>query len=351
MPFYRSPLVSVTRGRSPIGWDVPGANWMLLGDVALLWAPTAVTDAGVNQLSIDPDEVLGAAAQNRLATLCGDGRVFTGMTLRQAVINVLRVPPVDGRWGALRPSKIRRRLEIWLGPGVTAGQPLFSEPAVIGPSSKTFVDTFDRADANLNGSTSSDALFTWAEVDGTLWTITSNQAHIPSASSTFATAQAAADLDTDDHYCEFTISDWTRVSTQTLFLGPAVRFSGGVGYVLDIGNQAGSPLRRIYRYDNDATLVSDVTNTESGTFRIEVDGSSLTGKLNGATILGPTTNTQFTGQLRAGITAFIDGVGSSGKIDNFEAGDLFAAPESGPLVQPHSDRPMRPRMFAPGRAR
>lgn len=349
MPFYRSPLVPVTRGRSPIGWDVPGANWVLFGDVALLWTPTAVVTAGVNQLSIDPDEILGAAAQNRLTTLCGDGRVFTGMTLRQAIVNILKVPPVDGRWGGLRASKIRRRLEVWLGPGVSVGQPLFSEPAAIGPSSKTFVDDFNRGDGNLDGSTSSDAQFAWLEVDGTAWQINGNTAHIP-ISSGFCTARANADLDTGDHYAQFTIANWTRISTDILFAGPLVRWTGANGYGFEAGNNAGTPLRRIYRYDNDANLATDATNTESGTWRLEVDGSSLTALVDGAPILGPITNTQWAGQLRTGISAF-DEPGSSVKVDNFEAGDLLVTPEAGPLVQPHFANPMRPRMFAPGRAR
>jgi hypothetical protein len=205
---------------------------------------------------------------------------------------------------------------------VAAAQPFAYEFVAPTHSSKTFADTFNRTAANLNGSTSSDALFTWLEVDGTAWTGTANRIELAGIVN-FNTARANADLDTDDHYAQVALVAYTRLAG-AVFAGVYCRWTASTdGYGFEVGNTFNTNLRRTYRYDTDANIASDATATTSGTIRLEVDGSSITGKLDGATILGPSTNTQFTGQLRTGLSGYsATNAGNLVALDDFGAGDL-----------------------------
>lgn len=333
MPYYLTSLVAANRGRSPAGWDSQGgANWILLdSDEALLWLPSAIVDARLARLGDDADETLAAATRTRLNQLTAD-RTYRGSdTLGDTIVGLLRNAPT-GRWGVLRPSKVRQRYEVWLGPGGPGRNLLYSEFAVAGPSSKVFNDTFDRANGNLTGTTSSDGKFAWLDVDvgGNSWDILTNQASA-TTSDGFRTCRANADLDTDDHYSQGAI---TCTYGNNAAIGFLVRFvsTASAGYGGEIGNIGGN-FRRTYRYDTDANVASD-TNAPAttGTLRIECDGSSITAKLNGTTFLGPTTNTAFAGQLRTGISAYSNETGNTLIIDNFEAGDLAVDLPKKPLL-------------------
>ena len=335
MPYYLSPLTAANRGRSPVGWDsMAGVNWTLLdNDLALLWLPSAIVDARLKLLGDDKSERLATATRTELSNLSSDRTYKPSDTFQDTIWGLFRNAPVN-RWGPLGPSKMRQRYELWLGPG-GAGQNLFQfEAAVVGPNSKTFADTFDRANANLTGSTSSDGLFTWLDVDvgGNNWDIVSNAASA-SAGDGFRTCRANADLDTDDHYSEAVIGTATYSTGGTL--GVLARFvvTSTAGYGFEIGNVGGN-LRRTYRYDTDANIASDTTApATSGTLRIEVDGSSITAKISGSTVLGPTTNTQFAGQLRTGISAYSDTAGTSLTFASFGAGDLVVAGKAKPFLR------------------
>jgi hypothetical protein len=334
MPYYLTEVVQAgPRSKVVRGAEEPGANWILLDrDRVLLWLPSPVTEtARLQKFADDADEQIAVAGRSIMGTFAG--RTLANKTIRQTIVDLLRTPE-ESRWGALsKPSKVRQQYEIWLGPG-GAGRNLFwSQPAIIGPNSKTFVDNFNRTAGDLDGSTSSDGNFTWDEIDGTTWTTNGTQADFsPGFIETFATAQAAADLDTDDHYSQTVLSGWTRVDS-TLVATVIVRFSGGGGYSFDVEQNASGFKRVVKRYDNDAPVVQDTTSTTSGTLRLEADGNSLTAKVDGGVALGPSTNTQFTGQLRCGIGGYV-GLhnGNSFQFDDYECGDLVAVvPKSRPL--------------------
>jgi hypothetical protein len=94
-------------------------------------------------------------------------------------------------------------------------------------------------------------------------------------------------------------------------------------------------------------LGSSTTNFSANeVIRVEADGSSITGRINGATNVGPITDTAIAGNLRCGIFCYLDAAGSSVQLDSFEAGDLVLLPTRNILK-----RTYRPAPFAPGLAR
>jgi hypothetical protein len=324
MPYYDAPLVRMgPRGRSPVGSDQSRSNWVLFGDRALLWTEDVVSDARLDRWADDAPEHLAVTTRTKLATWLGDRTPGHQQRFDLSIVDALRTPP-SGRWPALRPSKTRRQFEVWLGPSGL----LWSEAAPVTKNSKTFVDAFTRANGNLTGTTSTDGLFQWLDVDvGTDSLNILGNLIEASVNNGFRTCRADADLDTDDHYAQVQFSGPIAYATAGA-LGVLVRFTGAAGtagYGLEVGN-TGSNFRRIYRYDTDANVTADATAPPTaGTLRLEVDGSSLTAKIDGATILGPSTNTQFAGQLRTGISGYSVTSGTNLQFDNFEAGDLVSA--------------------------
>lgn len=318
MPYYLAPLVKAARGFEPQGADSQAErNWILLHDKAILWTRDPVP--GITKLAEDAEEIISAATILGLSNLRGDGKIPEIKSIADSIADLLTDPPP--RWKGLRPSKKNSRFEVWLGPNGL----LWSRPVESRKNSQTFNDTFNRANANLGGSTSSDGLFTWLEVDGTAWTIVSNTARCD-GNVNFNTARANADLDTDDHYSQALISTFTRDTGTFLTPGVLVRWTGATsGYGFEVGIYGGNnSVRRTYQYNDDANIASDTTTTTSGTIRIEADGSSVTGKVNGVTALGPSTDTTHTGQLRTGISNYSTGTGNVMAFDDFQAGDLVA---------------------------
>lgn len=83
------------------------------------------------------------------------------------------------------------------------------------------------------------------------------------------------------------------------------------------------------------SLVSDtgtIAIVANDVIRTEVSGSDVTGKLNGATTLGPATDTNIIGHVRAGVTQSYRNSQNFSRSDSFEAGDL-AAPSAISIVR------------------
>jgi hypothetical protein len=348
--YYLSPLVRMRRGRSPRGTDQTRANWILGADNdrALVWAEDRIAGSGVERIAEDGAERIAGSARRTLADWLRDwATIPSRWSVRDTLAAALLVPPT--RWAPLRPSRRRRQYEVYLGPdglfwsapsrrqfltALGAAALVANLPVALTARrrTKTFVDAFTRADADLDGSTSSDGLFAWDEIDGTDFTVLSNQCRRALSGANFSTARADADLDTDDHYAQVVLAAWSHSGggANAISAGVLCRFTGAAGtagYGFEVTDQT-TPDRRIYRYDTDANIANDSSSTTSGTIRLEVDGSSLTAKVNGGTVLGPSTNSQFAGQLRTGISSYITpgASGSTMDFDSFEAGDIVAGP-------------------------
>ena len=92
-----------------------------------------------------------------------------------------------------------------------------------------------------------------------------------------------------------------------------------------IARNSGSSYRGIVNINADADEAFDTNSFSNGDIlRIEADGSSHTLKINGSTILGPTTSTHPTGTTyrRGAIRAYSDNAANNLRIDTFSYGDI-----------------------------
>lgn len=338
MPFYLvtdwvdlgpSPQGRDRRRRAPRGYD-RGGNYIVLDDTAvLLWVPDTFTDQRAVILGTDKSETLATATRSELTKLTSDREYRGTQRLDATIFDLLRHAPT-GRWNPLRPSKQRQRYEVFLGPGGRGRNLLATEPVFVPPSTQNWVDDFNRANANLLGSTSSDSNFTWSEAQGVALTIVSNQVQFDPSSGEFAVAAIGSDLDSVDTYSQAELTSWNR-SANHLAFGVGVRghtFTGAggtnsEGYYAEVGNNSGTSYRELRTFDDDTVLDSDATATTSGTLYIEIDGSSITVKHNSSTIL-TATNTEFTTGKRTCVTCYTNTNANDLTWDNFATGDLAA---------------------------
>jgi hypothetical protein len=322
MPYYLSEIVQAGPRRKVVrGAEEPGANWIVRDrGRAILWVPSPVTEQTLlRKFADDAGETMAVASRTLLSNF--SDKVLPSRTVRQTIVDLLRFPEAGRSKPLSRPSKQRRRYEIWLGPGGRGKNLLWSAPAQIGPSTKTFVDNFNRTAGNLDGSTSSDANFTWDEIDGTGWVTNGTQAALGTGITEFATAQAAANLDTSDNYSQVVLSDWTLV-LNTLSAGVVCRFSASSGYSFETITQIAVGATRILKYYVDDTpLDSDTTVTQAGTLYVEADGSSISASAD----------TEYPTGLRCGIVGFSAHASNSFRFDNYECGDIVTVTKSKPL--------------------
>jgi len=338
MPYYLADtIVGPRRGRLvPVGWDSqPNRNWIVLGNRALIWLETAIVDSRLLKVADDKAENLAVASRNALATLLGDRTYKPTDNFQFAVTDLLRVPPAAKGWKALRPSFFRQRYEIWLGPGGRGRNLFYDLPTLVLPSTKTFVDDFNRT-ANLGGSTSSDGLFTWTELVGTVLTTNGTvctATNIPS--NTEPTAYTSADTDTDTSYAQIDLTTYTRATNTELTVSIMVRSNitdtnGYPFYVsIDDANAAG---RELWALSSLTLLASDAVDSTTGlpnTLYVEADGSSISSKVDGAAALGPITNSgeaSGAGNRRALFRVYSFGNSTNdAAFDNFGYGDLAVA--------------------------
>lgn len=318
------------RGFRPAGSDVEGANWVYLdGGKSVVWLPSSSIGRSLSLVAEDKQEVLSRSSRTAFDAVTQD-REAKPVSFADALADMFMVPPV-GRWNTLRPSKSRKQFEIYLGPGAPGKNILWSTPATVSHASVSWVDTFNRADSNLNGSTSSDSNFAWVEVQGTEWEVLSNQAQcVDIADGTFNVACLDRDMDTDDNYAQYEIATYSRLTNTYLTHGIALRGTafgaGDDGYGAEWGYSDVNVLfNRIYNYETDANLATGITaDPSSGKFRFECDGSTLQARWNDVITMS-LTNTAFTGLKRSGITCFSTGVVTPNDlaIDNFITGDLL----------------------------
>lgn len=307
----------------PIGSEQPGWSAIDLRpdasrldggglNACLLYLPEPMNDARLYLCGYDSQEVLGSAVRARLASLLG--ATLTESSFHRVCGELMMTPPANA-WKALRPTH-RGLYEVWLG-----GRLMWSQPRLAGGSS--IADTFNRVDANLDGSTSSDGQFTWAESEGTGWSIVTNRAEL-AANQDQDAARAQADLATDDHYSELAVV--SLGAGGNIQGGPTCRHSTtALTYYLH---------RAILTTTlNDHRLTKNVigTLTDLGTdatdfaanevLRVTANGSTITAVRDGVTLL-TSTDTSIVGNLRCGLWGFTTGAGLLVQLDSFAAADL-----------------------------
>ena len=188
------------------------------------------------------------------------------------------------------------------------------------PPETTITDDFTRADGDTIGNQ-----LTWTEVAGD-WDTASNAASLTTFGTDARTARAESDLSSDDHYSQ-TVITGLGAGTNDCLAGPVARFdaAANTGY-----------WTFAYQFDDKIYLRKIVTGTPTNlvaavaitlsipeAYKVECDGSTITGYQAGVSRIGPTTDSAIAGNTRCGI----GGYKSTGSVvvDDFEAADLAAA--------------------------
>jgi hypothetical protein len=182
----------------------------------------------------------------------------------------------------------------------------------------TITDNFNRANSTSLGTSS----------EGWSWTsfrfgVQNDQAYQTGSATQGGNARAEIDLSSDDHYAEIVASGWggsgaarTSVAARSDDADPVFNV---VYYATEKRDPAiwGTDLR-LLRTD---TVLADADDGTSApcTVRVEADGSNISAYVNGVLKIGPVTDTEITGWLRAGMR--FRGLSTA---DDFEAADLLA---------------------------
>jgi hypothetical protein len=174
------------------------------------------------------------------------------------------------------------------------------------PHRTTITESFNKANGVGLGPDLS-----WTSVFGT-WQVDSNKAGKSGTNSVVEHARADTDLSSADHYAQVA---W---SAGSYFAGPCARVvnsSAKTFYVLF----GGSPLYLTKLVAGTQTnLTSGSSCAMNDVMQVRIDGSTLTGRINGTQVIS-TTDTAITGNLRTGLHLYY---ATTSALDSFEAADL-----------------------------
>lgn len=298
---------------------------------------------GVEVLGDRLDDDLTAERRTKLETL--SKKALAGRTVTDTIANLLRDKLRAGRNG---------KLEIWLGGKVPIYQRTawvdFEDHGLVADLANAAArsilwamltpntvwaathgpDTFTGADGDLAGS------LTWTEFTLTTWTRTSNKAQATGDTvGSAAEARADHDADTDDFEVSadmtYTYGGGAQMrctvigrkannATRTYYGFGAQRDSGVDVYRL-ISRSAGSP-----------TTLGDSAGATSTTFtpKLRMDGTSISGFVGGALVVGPVTDATTSGNTRGGL-AYVGLTGDTCTADNVLIADYTEPTGSGAL--------------------
>lgn len=270
---------------------------------------------GVQQLGDNAKERMTGPRKAALAALAGKGVVAE--TVDEAIIELLSSRLRAGRDG---------KLKIWLGErtpmyqqtawvpfrdnGLVADitnyasaalEPVRAWAASHGP------DTFNGADANLAGDLS------WTEFTATNWSRTSNRAHATLATTPAAEARAEVDTDTADFEVSADMTySWSSGSFRCAVIGRKDSTSTRTFYHFGAQrNTAEDVYRLLVRVSDTPTTLGDSSAATATAFspKLRMDGSSISGYVDGALSVGPITDGNITGNTRGGL-AYVANSGS-----------------------------------------
>lgn len=182
--------------------------------------------------------------------------------------------------------------------------------------------TYGSSDGNLPTVSSN----VWIDVDFGLYYIAASnyvRARVGSAHNNSAYNQTF----TDDQYAECKIVGGTA-NNNTSWAGPAVRINttNGAAYVLGYISQGASSFLRIFHYGGSGVSAQSTTYglgaalAASDVIRLEASGTTLTAKLNGATVLTWTDSSLTSG--KAGLHVYAWAANTDFYLDDWGGGDL-----------------------------
>lgn len=336
MPLYKVPMV---RGRTvhgrfaprvPFGYDLqPNRNWLICGDEAWLWTQDNEPSLAAYKIADDPTERLSATARTELAKLTSDRQFRDTQRIDATIFDLHRRAPAGKGWRSLLPSKRHQAYRLLLGPGAKGRNVLWSEPTVVGPSSKTFTDngsgTGQVSGSAFAGSADSN---TWA--GDTFWQRSGGV--LLAANITHDTEYAiygSTDCDTDNISCAANLVTFTRQAFRTLFGAVIIADdgSGTNGYTFYMGTDGGEVSERgLYAVASADLIDSDSTAPNTGVKLVIRDGSDIEAWNNGSLVFSGTHSGESSGSgnRKGRLTAYSWGVEATNDLawDDVEIEDL-----------------------------
>ena len=327
MHHYLVPYVGVGSDDNPFrphGADQPG--W-----TAIDLRPDVTVQAGFALLALPIRDdapqrrYLGEALDEVAATIKQQietrlSLTLTATRLRDMIAELLIEHGGGGRWKALRPTRAGG-FEILLGGRI------YQRPALRGGT--TITESFNQADDTIIGPD-----LAWTELLNNSQTISNKWG--TGASAGVYDARADSNLATDDHYAQGLIDLESSANATDNMVGVIARQreadatrthygwryrSGTSGVRRELYRRAAGTITSLAGPNASAVALNDL-------LRLECNGSTITGKVNGATE-EEVTDTNITANLRCGVTGQFGVIGATvPKLDSFEAGDLTAGDAS-----------------------
>ena len=334
MPIYLAPVIGTGTERDPIRapylGDDPRIGWIHMGPPgtnlgsALLYLPTSVGDVGFDKVcDEDVRETTPMVTRSRI-----DTRLIvttSKATLRDLVGELLLdLGDIRIRWGGVRnfPSRARSRYEIYLG----AIGCVYDLAVPRRPSTQSFDETWAGGDGTtltIAAGRDND----WTEQVDDL-AVTGGVLHAV-ANVTEATARCESALDTADqrHKATFALAN---IATSNHLRITVRHTDQDNAYRIFFERNNGSFVRRTQKIVSaSVTLFSGDTTDPgaSGTFEINVDGTTITGLLNDVTILGPATDgsPELTTVRTGGLQIRFSTTDSNATLDNHTIADVVSA--------------------------
>ena len=192
----------------------------------------------------------------------------------------------------------------------------------------TYYDSFTGADGNLAGD------LTWAEFTSTEWTRTGNAAYASGTTASAAEARANHDTDTDDQEVQATQSyNYASAGNfRCAVIGRKDSTTTRDFYQFGVQRDSGVDVYRLLERNTGTptTLADSAGATAVGTtIKLVIDGTTMSGYVNGVLVAGPVTDATISSKTRAGI-AFVGGaVADSCTLDNLRIADTSARTRGG----------------------
>lgn len=307
MPFYLSQYVgSGTRQNPyrPVGSDQPDwasidlrpSGHLLDGgglNACLLRTEEPFSDARAQFLGDDKLETLTNQQKNFLTNKLGVDLSSPNL-LRDIIAILMNYPPTNG-WKAIKPGRLN--WEVWLG------ELIWEAPRISGGAS----DDFNRANE-------SPILSPWVKAGGGNIRIATN--NIDAATSTDCWWYYSGAASSADQYAQAKI-----ITPAGPDAGPAVRINADVDcYSIN------TLLHEYVRFlNNSITSLANYSSTAiNDVVRIEVEGSTIRGYINGAPSGVPSTTDSNISAAGLGVGMFMFETGH--EYDDWSGGDLFTPP-------------------------
>jgi hypothetical protein len=298
---------------------------------------------GVEVLGDRLDDDMTAERRTKLETL--GKKALAGRTVTDTIANLLRDKLRAGRNG---------KLEIWLGGKVPIYQRTawvnFEDGGLVADLANAAArsilwamltpntvwaashgpDTFTGADAGVLAGD-----LTWTEVTATQWTRTGNRAEAAGTTSSTAEARAEHDTSTDDFEvsADMTYTYGSGGQLRCAVMGRKDSSTTRTYYQFGAQRNTGENVYRlISRSAGSVTTLGDSAGATSTTFtpKLRMDGTSISGFINGALVVGPVTDATTSGNTRGGMT-YTGGSGDVCTADNVVIADYTASAGNGAM--------------------